>query len=154
MGRDDSGKKAFLEELKEKMQNPFFRAANEQLFKKLEREVKEQEAEDKIRKYLRDENPGASFARVVLDTKVDMKILEQLIADGRINIKVSNKDYNELEAEQKELIERLSQIGGSLDHKSKDEQKKRESEEIKTSGMYSKKEKLSFSPQKQGKGSL
>ncbi|MDR3349817.1 MAG: hypothetical protein LBO03_09545 [Acidaminococcales bacterium] len=148
MGKAEEEKKAFLEEMKEKMKNPFFRAANEQLFKKLEREIKEQEAEDKIRKYLRDENPGASFARVVLDTQVDMKIIEQLIADGRINIRVADQDYKELEAEQKELVNRLSQIGGSLDNKSKAEQKKRESEEIKTSGMYSKKDKLFFPNQK------
>jgi hypothetical protein len=130
------------------MKNPLFRAANEQLFKKLEREVKEQEAEDKIRKYLRDENPGASFARVVLDTQVDMKIIEQLIADGRIDIKTSSQDYKELEAEQQMLINRLTQIGGSLDNKNKAEQKKRESMEIKTSGMYSTKDKLSFPSQK------
>ncbi|MDR2006471.1 MAG: hypothetical protein LBP78_04425 [Acidaminococcales bacterium] len=148
MRREDDEKKAFLEDLKEKMKNPLFRAANEQLFKKLEREIKEQEAEDKIRKYLRDENPGASFARVVLDTQVDVKIIEQLIADGRIDVKVSNQDYKELEAEQKQLLNRLSQIGGSLDNKNKAEQIKRESEEIRTSGMYSKKEKLSFPNQK------
>ena len=131
-------KKARLAELKEKIKNPLFRMANEQLVKKLEREIVEQEAEDRIRTYLRDENPGASFAQVVLDTKVEIKILEQLIADGRIEIKITEKDWNELEEEQKKLINSLTKTSKILKEKGERNRQEQDENAIKMSGMYSK----------------
>jgi multidrug efflux pump subunit AcrB len=142
MPKDFDERKALLEEMKEKLKNPLFRAANEQLVKKLEREVKEQEAEEKIRKYLRDENPGASFAQVIMDTRVDMKILEQLIADGRVNIRVNNADWEQLEEEQRKMLEALVKTGKLLSDKSRVEKSAKEENTTRASGMYSKKESL------------
>ena len=135
------------EKTKEMLKNPFFREANPDLVKKFEREFKEEEAEKKIREYLR-ENSGASYAKVVMDTEVDAQILESLIADGRVDVRLTSKDRDELDEMKKELLNDLAKVRKNLADKDYSQRKMRElvqeekAQNNKASGMYSKKEKL------------
>lgn len=136
------------EKMKEMINNPFFRQANPDLVKQFERQLKEEEAEKKIREFLR-ENPGASYAKVVIDTEVDAKILEDLIAQGRVDVKLSSKDRDELEELKKDVLRDLAKVGKTLADKDFSQKKMKEpiveekTEPIKGTGMYSKKENLS-----------
>ena len=135
------------EKAKEMLKNPFFREANPALVKKFEREFKEEEAEKKIREYLR-ENSGATYAKVVIDTEVDAQILESLIKAGRVDMRITSKDRDELEEMKKELLHDLAKVSKNLADKDYSQKKmlesvKEEKEQTnKASGMYSKKENL------------
>ncbi len=128
------------ERMREMIKNPLFRAANPDLCKRFEQEEKEAEAENKIKEYLR-EHPGASFAELIIKAKVDIKVLESLIADGRVDIKITAADREHLEEIQKEMLANLNKIGGSL-HESHVKKQKEHEEATRASGMYSKKDKL------------
>lgn len=134
------------EKMKELIKNPLFREANAALVHQLEKQLREDEAERKIRAYLQD-NPGVSYAKLVTETNVDPKIVELLIEEKRIDVVLTSKDRDELEELQQEVLRDLKKVGQSLSDKKYSREKLRESREaekpqIKGSGMYSKKEKL------------
>lgn len=135
------------EKMKELINNPLFREANAKLVKQFEWELKQDEAEKKIREYLR-EHPGVSYAKLVIDTNVDAKIVEDLIAQGRIDVKLSGRDRDELESMQKEVLQGLAKVGKNLADKDFSRKKLQQNiadekaADTKASGMYSKKEDL------------
>ncbi len=126
------------ERMRDMIKNPLFRAANPDLCKKFELEEKEAEEEKKIRDYLK-EHPGASFAELIMKAKIDLKILENLIADGRVEVKMTKADREQLEQMQQEVLANLKKLGGSMQETQKKEQRER-ADEVKASGMYSKKD--------------
>ncbi len=129
------------EKMKELLKNPLFRAANADLVKKMEREIKKSEMERRVREFLRD-NPGATFAQVVIETGVDMKILEDLIAEGRVDMVINSQDLSDLAEHNRQMIENLSRMGNFI-HRTIDTQPKPVVEDDKkATGMYSKKENL------------
>ena len=123
------------EKIKELINNPLFRQANPDLCKQYERILKEDEAEKKVREFLR-ENRGSSFAEVILKTKVDIRILENLIADGRVDVIITPQDRAEVEKMQKEVLQNLTKLSRDIIGQ------RQKNDDKKASGMYSKKENL------------
>lgn len=129
------------EEMRNMLSNPLFRAANEQLCKFFEKELRTAEAEERLTTYLKD-NPRASFAKVVMETGVDMKVIEDLIADGRIDIKISQNDRDTLRELQEQVMNNLSTIGNVM----RNDKERNASVQAtidadkKATGMYSKKD--------------
>lgn len=126
------------EEMRNMLSNPLFRAANEQLCKVFEKELKEAEAEERLVAYLKD-HQNASFAQVVMETGVDMKIIENLIADGRIDIKITKGDRDAIDKLQAQMRAELARLGAGI-KEDKAKQDEALDAERRASGMYSKKD--------------
>ncbi len=132
------------ERMRELIKNPLFRSANEKLCKQFEHEEKLEETAKKVKDYL-EQRPGATFAELVIEANIDIKILEELIDEGRIDVRISSSDREKIENMQKEVIRRLNSVGTSMEVKNTRDRLQQE-EKIKGSGMYSKKDSLGQKP--------
>ena len=125
------------EKMKELINNPLFRAANEKMCKLYEKELKEDEVEKIVKEYLQ-EHKTANFMKVVSETDVDINILEGLVSDGRIGLKITDQDYTDMENMKKDLLRDIVSMGKNM-QRTDDERKEKEATDKRASGMYSKK---------------